>query len=137
MSRILLDTSAYASYMRNHPQLHAPIRGASAVYPNAVVVGELLAGFKKGSRARQNENRLREFIGEPRVTVLGVDEETAVRYAAIKDYLCRKGTPIPANDLWIAATAFQHGLRLLTLDAHFLQVPQIIVDCFEPLPSAE
>ena len=133
MSRILLDTSAYAGYLRNHPQLQAPIQGASAVHLNAVVLGELLAGFKKGSRPRQNENRLREFIAEPRVTVLSVDEETAVRYAAIKDYLGRKGTPIPANDLWIAATAFQHGLRLQTLDAHFLRVPQILVEFFEPI----
>lgn len=137
MSRVLLDTSAYAGYMRDHPQLQAPIQSASAVHLNAVVVGELLAGFKKGSRARQNEDRLRDFVGEPRVTVLSVDDETAVRYAAIKDYLRRKGTPIPANDLWIAATAAQHGLRVLTSDEHFLRVPQIIVDFFEPIAPSK
>ena len=137
MSRVLLDTSAYAGYMRNHPQLQAPMRSASAVHLNAIVVGELLAGFKKGSRAKQNEYRLREFISEPRVTVLNVDEETAVWYAAIKDYLRREGTPIPTNDVWIAATASQHGLRLQTLDAHFLRVPQIIVDFFEPIAHAK
>lgn len=133
MSRVLLDTSAYAAYMRNHPQLLEPIQGASAVHLSVVIVGELLAGFKKGSRARQNEYRLREFMAEPRVTVLSVDEETAVRYAAIKDYLRREGTPIPTNDLWIAATAFQHGLRLQTFDGHFLRVPQILADFFEPI----
>ena len=123
--------------MRSHTRLQETVQSASAVHLNAVVVGELLAGFKKGSRTRQNENRLREFIAEPRVTVLSVDEETAVRYAAIKDYLRREGTPIPTNDVWIAATAFQHGLRLQTLDAHFLRVPQIIVDFFESIAPAK
>ena len=137
MSRILLDSSAYAAYMRSHTRLQETVQSASAVHLNAVVVGELLAGFKKGSRTRQNENRLREFIAEPRVTVLSVDEETAVRYAAIKDYLRREGTSIPTNDVWIAATAFQHGLRLQTLDAHFLRVPQIIVDFFESTAPAK
>ena len=137
MSRILLDTSAYAAYMRDHPELQAPVRSASSVHLTAVVMGELLAGFKKGRRTRQNEERLREFIAEPRVTVLSVDDETAVRYAVIRDYLRREGTPIPTNDLWIAASASQHGLRVLTSDEHFLRVPQIIVDFFEPLASSK
>ena len=68
---------------------------------------------------------------------MNVDDETAVRYAAIKDNLRREGTPIPTNDLWIAATASQHGLRLQTLDAHFLRVPQIIVDFFESIAPAK
>lgn len=137
MSRILLDTSGYSQYMRGHPELQDPVQRAAEVHLNAVVVGELLAGFKKGSRTRQNEERLRRFVVTARVRILTVDEETAQRYAAIKDYLRREGTPIPANDLWIAATAFQHGLRLLTLDEHLLRVPQIIVDFFEPLTSSK
>jgi len=119
--------------MEGHPALQAPVQRAAGVHLNAVVLGELLAGFKKGSRTRQNEERLRRFVAASRVRVMYVDEETAVRYAAIKDYLRREGTPIPTNDVWIAATAFQHGLRLQTLDAHFLRVPQILVEFFEPI----
>jgi predicted nucleic acid-binding protein len=137
MSRILLDTSGYSQYMRGHPDLQDPVRRAAEVHLNAVVVGELLASFKKGSRTRQNEERLRRFVVTTRVRVLTVDAETAERYAAIKDYLRREGTPIPANDLWIAATAFQHSLRVLTLDEHYLRVPQIIVDFFEPIPPVK
>jgi len=133
VSRILLDSSAYSAYMEGHPALQAPVQRAAGVHLNAVVLGELLAGFKKGSRTRQNEERLRRFVAASRVRVMYVDEETAVRYAAIKDYLRREGTPIPTNDVWIAATAFQHGLRLQTLDAHFLRVPQILVEFFEPI----
>jgi tRNA(fMet)-specific endonuclease VapC len=132
MSRILLDTSAYSAYTGGHPDLQEPVRHASAVHLSVVVVGELLTAFLKGGRRRQNETRLRDFTSEPRVRVLHLDEETAVRYAAIRDYLRRQGTPVPVNDVWIAATASQHGLRLLTLDAHFLQIPQVIVDFFEP-----
>ena len=137
MSRILLDTSAYSAYMEGHPELQEPVRRATGVHLNAVVVGELLAAFKKGSRTRQNEERLRRFVAVSRVRIMNVDDETAVRYAAIKDNLRREGTPIPTNDLWIAATASQHGLRLQTLDAHFLRVPQIIVDFFESIAPAK
>jgi predicted nucleic acid-binding protein len=45
--------------------------------------------------------------------------------------LRKRGTSIPTNDIWIAASAMQYGLRLLTADRHFLKVPQIIVDFFE------
>jgi tRNA(fMet)-specific endonuclease VapC len=136
MSRILLDTSAYSAYTGGHPDLREPIRRASVVHLSVVTIGELLAAFLKGGRRRQNETCLREFTAEPRVRILQLDEETAVRYAAIRDYLRRQGTPVPVNDIWIAATAAQHGLRLLTLDAHLLRIPQVIVDFFEPVRSA-
>jgi len=131
MSRILLDTSAYSAYTRGHPDLREPVRRASMVYLSVVTVGELLVGFLRGRRRRQNEMRLREFSAEPRVRVLHVDDETPAYYAAVRDYLWRQGTPIPVNDIWIAATAAQQGLRLLTLDRHFLRIPQVIVDFVE------
>jgi uncharacterized protein with PIN domain len=86
VSRILLDTSAYSAYIGGHPDLQEPVRHASMVHLSAVAVGELLAGFLKGGRRRQSETRLREFAAEPRVRVLHLDDETAVRYAAIRDY---------------------------------------------------
>ena len=110
MSRILLDTSAYSAYTAGHPDLQEPVRHASMVHLSVVVVGELLAGFLKGGRRRQNETRLRDFSAEPRVRVLHLDDETAVRYAAIRNYLRRQGTAVPINDVWIAPTAAQHGL---------------------------
>ncbi len=132
MSRILLDTSGYSAYTGGHPDLQEPLRRASMVHLSVVTVGELLAGFLRGGLRRQNETRLREFSAEPRVRVLPIDEETPAYYATIRDSLRQQGTPIPVNDIWIAATAAQHGLRILTLDAHFLQIPQAIVDFIEP-----
>lgn len=131
MSRILVDTSAYSAHMRDHPEVKEAIGQASAVCISVVSIGELRAGFLKGSKRRRNEELLRRFITAPRARVLNVDEETTDRYAAIHDYLRREGAPIPLNDLWIAATASQHGLRLQSLDAHFLRIPHIIVDFFE------
>lgn len=137
MSRILVDTSAYAAHLRDHPGVREAIGQASVVCISVVSIGELRAGFLKGSKRKRNEELLRRFITAPRARVLNVDEETTDRYAAIHNYLRREGTPIPVNDLWIAATAAQHGLRLLTLDAHFLRVPHVIVDLVEPAPSAQ
>lgn len=132
MTRILVDTSAYSEHLRGHPEVKAAVQRASAIGLSVVSIGELRAGFLKGERARRNEEFLRSFLASPRARALPVDEETAGRYAAIRDYLRRRGTPVPTNDVWIAATAAQHGLRLLTLDAHFLHIPQVIVDFFDP-----
>ena len=132
MSRILVDTSAYSEHLRDHPEVKAAIQRASEIGLSVVSIGELRAGFLKGGRTRRNEELLRSFLASPRARTIPVDEETASRYAAIRDYLRRQGTPVPTNDVWIAATAAQYGLRLLTLDSHFLQIPQVIVDFIEP-----
>jgi tRNA(fMet)-specific endonuclease VapC len=131
MSRILVDTSAYSAHLYSHPEVKEAIRRASEIGLSAVSIGELRAGFLKGGRNRRNEELLRSFLASPRVRILSVDEETASRYAAVRDHLRRQGTRIPINDIWIAATAAQHGLRLVTLDRHFLEVPHIPVDFIE------
>ena len=132
VSRILLDTSAYSAMRRGDERLRAPIQDASEAFLTPVVLGELLFGFLGGGLEPRNRTLLREFVESPRVAVLPLDDETAERYAAIRDYLRQQGTPLPVNDLWIAASAAQHGLRLLTLDDHFKRVPQVLVEYFEP-----
>jgi len=128
VSRLLLDTSAYAAFMAGHTPVRRPVMEASEIWLNTTVLGELLAGFKKGSKTVENERRLRDFLRGPRVRFAVMDRETAERYAVIRDHLRRAGKPVPVNDLWIAATAFQHSLRLLTRDDHFRRIPQVIVD---------
>jgi len=129
--RILLDTSAYIAFLKGHPEIKQTIQKADEINLNPVVVGELLAGFMKGRRAAQNREILQEFMGSPRVRLMAIDEETSERYAAIFNYLREKGTPIPTNDLWIAATAMQFGLRVVTTDRHFQQVPQVMAEIHE------
>lgn len=119
--------------MRNHaPAIHA-ISEADELYLSVVVLGELRAGFHKGSKLQRNEDLLAEFLAGPRVQVLPIDEETSHGYGLIHEHLRRRGTQISPNDLWIAATALQHGLRILTTDRHFLQISQVFVDCIDPI----
>ena len=127
MSQVLFDTSAYSALGRGHPGATAVAAGADRIAVTPVVVGELLAGFAKGKHARRNRELLRRFLASPRVEVLPVDAETAERYAAIVESLRAAWRSIPTNDLWIASSAMQHGLPVVTADAHFDDVPQILV----------
>jgi tRNA(fMet)-specific endonuclease VapC len=135
VNRILLDTSAYSAFRRGHPQIQHRIREASEIQLNPVALGELRVGFLKGTRLADNLAGLAHFLASPRVDVVPVDEETAERYALILDSLRRAGTPIPTNDVWIAASAMQYGSVLLTTDPHFRAVAQIAAEILEPYIS--
>ena len=89
---------------------------------NSIVLGELLGGFAAGKRESKNRAELARFMDSPRVEVLPVTAETADSYALVYSSLRRKGQPIPTNDLWIAASALEHGAALLTRDTHFGQI---------------
>jgi predicted nucleic acid-binding protein len=116
--------------MRGHAEIRSAVQSNEEIFLNSVILGELIAGFIKGGRRRKNENELRRFLASPRVGVLDVTEETAERYAVILNSLWRTGTPIPTNDIWIAASAMEHGLRLVTTDDHYQKVPQVMTDYF-------
>jgi len=126
MKGLLLDTSAYSGLLKGHEDIQRHIRRADTLYLNPVVLGELRAGFGAGQRARKNEDYLRRFLASPRVAVLAIDEDTSERYALIVNSLWSAATPVPTNDIWIAATAMQHGLAVLTMDGHFQRIPQIL-----------
>ncbi len=132
MSRVLLDTSAYAAFFRDHPGVKEEVREASELFLSPVVLGELRSGFLKGTRRDANEKELREFLASPRCTVPVIDGETSHRYAVIHDFLRRNGTPVSPNDLWIAATAAEHGLTVVTLNGDFDLIPQVLVRKLEP-----
>lgn len=132
MNRVLLDTSAYAAFMRGHPETVRIVREAEEIHLSSVVLGEMLAGFMSGTRTARNRAELARFLESPRVNLIDVDEETAERYAVIFTSLKQAGTPVPTNDLWTAASAMQHGLRLLTLDTRFRKIPQILADVLPP-----
>ena len=128
--RLLLDTSAYSAFMRGHEKIRVMVRTNEEIFLNSIVVGELMAGFIKGGRRKKNEDELRRFLMSPRVSLLDVSEETAERYAVILNSLWQAGSPIATNDIWIAASAMEHGLRVVTTDEHYDKIPQIMVDYF-------
>jgi predicted nucleic acid-binding protein len=116
---------------RGDRRLVESLQEASEIFLTPVVVGELAYGFIGGKLEAQNRRLLREFLESERVRVVSVDEETAERYAAIRDHLRRKGTPIPTQRSMDRRSAAQHGLKLLCLDRHFKEVPQILLEYFE------
>jgi len=117
--RIALDTNAYSALMKGHRDVAALIRRSEAVLVPGVVAGELLYGFRLGSRFEENAARLEAFLAAPSVDLLPVTLTTADRFGRIAAALRQKGTPIPTNDIWIAAQAMVAGADLLSSDAHF------------------
>jgi tRNA(fMet)-specific endonuclease VapC len=119
---ILLDTNAYAAFMLGLDEVIEVVANAEKLLLNSVVLGELLAGFAAGTREPKNRAELASFLDSPRVEVLPVTAQTADSYALVYVGLRRKGRPIPTNDLWIAASALEHGAALLTRDDHFSHI---------------
>ena len=119
MRPILLDTNAYTAFMRGEAQVVEVVAHADTLYLNSVVLGELLGGFAAGTREQKNRAELARFLDSPRVEVLPITAQTADSYALVYAGLRRRGQPIPTNDLWIAASALEHGAALLTRDSHF------------------
>jgi len=126
MRDILLDTNAYAAFKRGVPEVIEVIRHAPLIGISSIVLGELLAGFAVGSREAANVEELKRFMGAPRVRLFPVDDVTASHYAGVYRELRRMGQPIPTNDMWIAATALQHQLAVMSFDGHFKAVKGLV-----------
>jgi predicted nucleic acid-binding protein len=124
LSRYCLDTSAYSHFKRGDPQVVDLIDRAEWLGVPSVVLGELWIGFLLGGRLEKNQAELNEFLAHPPVVELVADHEVARIYAEMVVSLRRAGTPIPSNDVWIAATAKRMGAPVLTYDGHFLDIQQ-------------
>ncbi len=124
--RLLLDSNAYSLLMRGHEQTSGLIRRAEEILLSAIVVGELLYGFRRGSHFQQNLAGLRSLLDNPYVSFVEVGPVTADRYARIMKSLRAKGRPIPTNDIWIAAHAMETGADLVSADGHFEHVDGIV-----------
>ena len=122
MRRILLDTNTYSAYRRGDERVYAALLDADRVYMSAIVLGELQVGFRSGARFEANVEQLRQFLDKSVVETVFVGDETAEVYARVYVELKRRGTPIPLNDVWIAAQCLELGAVLVTYDTHFQAV---------------
>lgn len=120
--RVMLDTSAYSSFKRNHAATTDLIRRCQEIVFSPTVAGELLSGFRWGTRFPENLRELQEFLDHPRVQLQPITLSTADRYGRVYASLRRRGTPIPSNDMWVAAQAMETGAELASFDTHFEQV---------------
>jgi tRNA(fMet)-specific endonuclease VapC len=125
--RLALDTNCYSDLARGEPEIRRLAESAAELFLPFVVLAELRAGFRSGGRALQNETTLIRFLQKPSVAVLWATEETTRIWAGLYAQLREAGTPIPQNDLWIAALTLEHDLLLATRDAHFRKLPQLPV----------
>jgi tRNA(fMet)-specific endonuclease VapC len=125
VSRLCLDTSAYSQFKRGHEPVVEIIDAAEWIGVSAVVLGELRTGFALGKREQTNERELASFLRSPVVHVVDVDTEVSRIYAEIVVALRRAGTPVPTNDIWIAAAAAREGATVLTYDEHFRVIGRI------------
>lgn len=123
--RIAIDTNRYRDFCDAREDVVRRFRTATQICMPFTVLAELRAGFECGTLARRNESALCKFLNSPRVTVIFADEQTTFHYARIFRQLRGQGTPIPTNDVWIAALVQQHNLPLFSRDGHFDVLPQL------------
>jgi len=122
VDRLVLDTSAYSHFRGGHAEVLDALARAERVLVPVTVLGELEAAFEWGSRARENRRALEDFLEEPFVDLLPITAAVARQYGRVFTGLRRAGTPIPVNDIWIAASVIDCGGTLLTFDRDFARV---------------
>lgn len=120
--KVLLDTNAYVALRKGDESVATVVRGAEKIIFSSIVAGELLYGFRNGNRASENIKALQQFLEHPSVTFVSVGWETAERFGQIATALRKQGTPVPTNDVWIAAHTMETGANLLSFDRHFSRV---------------
>jgi predicted nucleic acid-binding protein len=127
MKRIIIDTNFYTAFKKNDAEAANTVKRAEYIGINTAILGELFAGFRCGTKEKQNRIELDQFLDSARVDTIVLDDETAEFYAQVFSELRQKGRPIPSNDLWLAASALQHGLALATYDDHFSSINGLLL----------
>ena len=122
MKKIVLDTNAYTRLLIGEQDVLDIIGTADTIYMSIFVLGELYAGFAGGRKERENKETLNRFLLKPTAKILNATAETAEVFGKVKQNLKKAGTPLPINDVWIAAHAIETGSTIITCDSHFKNV---------------
>lgn len=123
MNSVSLDTNAYSAYLLGNKKVLNALIKADIVYMSTIMIGELYAGFYGGSKFEKNKEYLESFLKKSTVTILEVTLTTAETFGRIKNNLKEIGSPLPLNDIWIAAHAIETNSELITFDTHFKKIP--------------
>ena len=132
--KILIDTCAYVGFKRNFSEVIDIIANADTILFSPIVLGELMFGFRSGLKFNQNMSELKQFLHHEAVVILQAGDITADRYSRIASQLRGQGTPIPTNDIWIAAQTMEHGAELITSDRHFQNINGLVYTLFQQTP---
>ena len=119
---VLLDTSVIIAHLRGDEAVTRRLMETEFLHVPVIAIGELHYGALKALETEEALRQIEEFLTA--VSVLDTDRAAAQWYGRVKKGLAERGTPIPENDIWIAALAARHGLPLAHRDAHFRQIQE-------------
>lgn len=122
MKKIIIDTNAYTRFLTGDEDVLDVIAAAETTYLSIFVLGELYAGFAGGTKESKNKDALHQFLLKPTVKILNATSETAEVFGFVKSNLRMAGTPVPINDVWIAAHGIETGSTIITYDTHFKKI---------------
>lgn len=125
--KLCIDTNAYSAFKNGNQKITDTLENADEVLVPVTVLGELYSGFQVGSFTEKNLTELDKFLSKTGVSIIEIDKEIAFRYGFITKKLRKQGTPIPTNDIWIAASTMDTGSILLSSDKHFKNIPGLMV----------
>ncbi len=122
----LLDSNIIIALFDGEKSIINSIKNADEIFLPSIVIGELYYGAYNSGRVDKNIERIDQL--RTNTPVLDCDDFTAKFYGQIKKNLKDKGQPIPENDIWIAAIAFQYGLTLVSRDQHFKKIDNLALE---------
>ena len=124
--KILLDTVAYVKFKQNIHDFVEIIVKSDLILFSPIVLGELMFGFRNGTRFKKNMDDLYKFLNHDAVKLTEISKLTSDRYSRVAAQLKKQGTPIPTNDIWIAAQTIEYGAELITSDKHFEKINGLV-----------
>ncbi len=128
--KLILDTNAYIGFKLDYAELVEYLVRANSIFVSPIVLGELMFGFRDGEKFDKNTEELNQFLAHPAVEIISITEITSDRYSRIAAKLKQQGTPIPSNDIWIAAQTMETGAELVTMDNHFSRIEGLVYRLF-------
>jgi len=118
--KFIIDANVVIDYLRGKNNLLFQLMDNEVVSISVIVIGELIFGAENSVQIKKHLSQVEELLSK--VNIVGIDYETAKIYGKIRADLRKKGTPIPENDIWIAAIAIQNNFTLITNDRHFANI---------------
>ena len=125
MKYVLPDTCTTIDFLDGDRTFEKELSTAERILATPSVVAEFMAGISATKKDKEKKEAFEAFLENSAVEFQPHDRETAIYYASIYRHLKTQGTPIPLGDIWLAASAMQHGATILTKDRHFSAIPVI------------
>jgi predicted nucleic acid-binding protein len=113
---LILDTKALSAVADGELRALEEFARAWRVATPVIVLGEYRYGIALSRRRNEYERWLADALAICEVLEVG---DATSSYAEVRLELRRAGTPIPTNDIWIAALYRQHSMPILSRDEHF------------------